>query len=89
MKSNTSSYDVDDVVYMVDISSKVGQSKKLREQMDSPFCHCFQDKYVLYRIQGRKENKVVHHDILKLCQDRDLPLWLKRLRYSVLQPEDN
>ncbi|XP_062602775.1 uncharacterized protein LOC134264500 [Saccostrea cucullata] len=68
IKSNTRSYEVGDVVYMVDTSSKVGQSKKLR-------------------IQGKKENKVVHHDRLKLCQDRDLPLWLKRLRHSVLHPE--
>lgn len=32
---------------------------------------------------------MVHHDRLKLCQDRDLPLWLKRLRHSVLHPEPN
>ena len=48
----------------------------------------FKINNVLNRIQGRKGNKVVHHDRLKLCQDRNLPLWLERLRHSVLQPED-
>lgn len=89
IKSNTRSYEVGDVVYMVDTSSKVGQSKKLRKPWIGPFVIVYKFNHVLYRIQGKKENKVVHHDRLKLCQDRDLPLWLKRLRHSVLHPEPN
>lgn len=87
IKSNTRSYEVGDVVYMVDTSSKVGQSKKLRKPWIGPFVIVYKFNHVLYRIQGEKVNKVVHHDRLKLSQDRDVPLWLKRLRHSVLHPE--
>ena len=80
IKSNTCSYmyKVGDVVYKVDTSSEVGQSKKLRKPWIGPFVIVFKINNVLYRIQGRKGNKVVHRDRLKLCQDRDLPLKLKR-----------
>ena len=61
-------------------TSKVGQSKKLRKPWIGPFVIVFKINNVLYRIQRRKRNQVVHHDRLKLCQDRYLPLWLKRLR---------
>ena len=31
---------------------------------------------VLYRIANRKRPMVTHHDFLRLCSDRDLPIWL-------------
>jgi hypothetical protein len=89
IKSNTRIYKVGDVVYMVDTSSKVGQSKKLRKPWIGPFVIVYKINHVLYTNQGKKENKVVHQDRLKLCQYRNLPLWLKRLRHSVLHPEPN
>ena len=35
---------------------------------------------VLYRIANCKRAMVVHYDSLKLCSDRDLPIWLLRKR---------
>lgn len=32
---------------------------------------------------------MIHHDRLKLCQDRDLPIWLKRLSHTVIHPEED
>ena len=61
-------------------TSKVDQSKKLRKPWIGPFVIVFKINNVLYRIQVRKGNQVVHHDRLKLYQGRYLPLWLKRLR---------
>ena len=46
---------------------------------------------VLFRIADRKKTYVLHHDRLKPCLDRDVPLWLRRKRSSLLQGlnEDN
>ena len=38
---------------------------------------------VLYRIANRKRFMVAHHDSLKLCSDRDLPIWLLRKRHEL------
>ena len=38
---------------------------------------------VLYHIANRKRAMVVHHDSLKLCSDRDLPIWLLRKRHEL------
>ena len=42
---------------------------------------------VLYRIANRKRSMVAHHDSLKLCSARDLPIWLLRKRHE-LKGED-
>ena len=38
---------------------------------------------VLYRIANRKRSMVAHHDSLKLCSDRDSPIWLLRKRHEL------
>ena len=38
---------------------------------------------VLYRIANCKRSMVAHHDALKLCSDRDLPIWLLRKRHEL------
>ena len=38
---------------------------------------------VLYGIANRKRAMVVHHDSLKLCSDRDLPIWLLKKRHEL------
>ena len=38
---------------------------------------------VLYRIANRKRYIVAHHDSLKLCSDRDLPIWSLRKRHEL------
>ena len=39
---------------------------------------------VLYRISNRKRSLVTHHDSLKMCNDRELPIWLRRKRHGLL-----
>ena len=39
---------------------------------------------VLYRITNRKRSMVTHHDSLKLCGDRELPIWFRRKRNELL-----
>jgi len=43
---------------------------------------------VLYRIEGRKDPHVVHHDRLKICKDRFVPMWLRRKRHDVLDLDE-
>ena len=43
---------------------------------------------LLYVIKGRKKEKVVHHDRIKLCKDRVIPLWISRMRNKFLQGEE-
>ena len=79
-------YQPGDLVYKADSTTKVGQSRKLK----SPWCGPFlvvSSRPPLYTIRGRKGDSVVHHDKLKLCNDRDIPTWIKRLRHALFQAE--
>ena len=70
---------------------KVGQSSKLQKVWKEPFLVVEVVSPVLFRIADRKKTYVLHHDKLKPCLDRDVPLWLRRKRSSLLQGlnEDN
>ena len=43
---------------------------------------------VLFSIKGRKREVVVHHDRLKPCMDRSIPMWMRRLRHRVLDLDE-
>jgi hypothetical protein len=43
---------------------------------------------VLYKIQGQKRSSVIHHDKLKPCNDRNIPLWVNRIRNEVLANDE-
>ena len=77
-------YRVGDMVYLINSSTKVGQSKKLKPIWKGPFVVIKVISSVLFRIKGRKVENVVHHDGLKLCQDRVVPMWARRLRHRIL-----
>ena len=65
----------------------LGQSKKLQPIWSDPWIVTQMISSVLYRIANRKRSMVAHHDSLKLCSDRDLPIWLLRKRHE-LKGED-
>ena len=44
---------------------------------------------ILFRVTNRKKSFVLHHDRLKPCEDREIPLWLKRKRNALLNQPDN
>ena len=74
-------------MYKIDSSTKVGQSKKLRPVWQGPYLVTKVVSPVLYQIRDRKKLSVIHHDRLKLCKDRDIPMWMRRLRHRLLVPE--
>lgn len=73
-----------DLVYRRDDSTKIGHSKKLRPIWTGPYIVEEALPPVLYRVVGRKGTMVLHHDKLKLCEDRVVPLWVRRKRHHLL-----
>ena len=61
----------------------LGQSKKLQPIWSGPWTVTHVILSVLYRIDNRKRAMVVHHNSLKLCSDRDVPIWLQRKRHEL------
>lgn len=80
-------YSPGDLVYKIDSSTKIGHSKKLRCPWIGPYL-VIAAKFPLYRIQNRKGDSVIHHDRLKPCEDRAIPIWLRRLRHQFFGQED-
>ena len=81
-------YDTGDLVYEVNSATKIGLSQKLEKIWKGPFLITKVLSPLLYVIRGRKKEKVVHHDRIKTCNDRAIPLWMSRMRNRFLQGED-
>ena len=91
----TRKFDVGDVVYLTNSSVKVGECRKLQPLLKGPYVVKGVVSDFLYIIANQRGEKVHHHDRLKLCEDRVIPIWLQRLRDCVLngdpyqyEPED-
>ena len=80
-------YNPGDVVYKLDSSTKIGKSSKLRSPWIGPFL-VTDSKPPIYRLKDRKGEYVLHHDRLKLCLDRNLPMWLRRLRHDLFSDKE-
>ena len=85
LRLKQTSYEVDDLVFLLDSGRKIGQSNKLQPIWKGPMIVTRFLTPILYKILGRKKSTVVHHDRLKHCHDRNIPLWLKRKRNQLLQ----
>ena len=80
-----SDYEPGDLVLMVNKSRIPGVSQKLMPVYRGPYM--VQDVLtpVLLRVRDRRRCKVVHHDMIKRCNDRFVPLWMRRMRSHFLQ----
>ena len=74
------------MVYVLDSSTKIGQSKKLRCSWKGPFL-VIDCRPPLYTVKDQKKEQVLHQYRLKLYQDRSIPVWLRRMRNEHLQVE--
>ena len=77
-----------DLVLWLRGSFKVGISKKLQPVWNGPFVVATEISPILYRVAGRKKEYVVHHDKLKRCNDRLIPLWVRRKQNDILEEEE-
>ena len=85
LRSVHNTYGVGDVVYKTNSATAIGKSPKLKSPWKGPYVITEVKSPVLYRIKDRKKEEVIHHDRIKLCQDRNHPLWLSRLRNKILK----
>jgi hypothetical protein len=79
---HSTTYNVGDMVYVLNSASKKGQSRKLQPIYCGPYIVSHVISEVLYQIEGRRRrnHQILHHDRLRLCIDRDVPLWARRRR---------
>ena len=83
LRVNFKKYNIGDAVYKINSASKVGQSKKLQSPWLGPYL--VEDNHgVVYKITQKKKIEWVHHDCLKLCEDAELPLWLRQKHHAML-----
>ena len=81
-------YNEGDLVYLRDERTRVGLSKKLLPVYSGPYLVVQVISPILFRLQGRKKEAVVHHDRIIPCRDRTIPLWLQKLQHKFLQNPD-
>ncbi len=90
IKTRARSYEPGDLVYELNSAMKVGQCRKLQPIWKGPFLVVEVLSPVLFRIRDRKaKDRVVHHDRLKPCHDRFIPLWMRRMRHRWVQTMDD
>ena len=87
LKLKVQTYEVGDLVYKLDSAKKVGQSPKLQKIWKGPFLIVQVISPILFKVSDKKKTYVLHHDRLKPCEDRDVPLWLRRKRSNLLDNE--
>ena len=80
---NFGKYCLGDIVYKLDTARKVGTSQKFKAPWKGPYVVTEVKSSALLKIKDRKREEVVHHDKLNLCIDREMPLWLQRLRNDI------
>ena len=75
------------LVYKLVRTTKIGVITKLRPVYVGPYFVTRAISPMLYQIEGRRSIDVIHHDIWKLCRDRNVPLWMCRKRHQVLDKD--
>ena len=74
LKLKVNTYEVGDLVYVLDTARKVGLSPKLPKVWKGPMLVVEAIFSILFQVANRKKSFVLHHDGLKLCEDREIPL---------------
>ena len=83
VKARVHMYDVGDLVYRKNSAHRKGLSRKLCPIYIGPYLITEVLSPYLYRVQERRKQMVLHHDKLKLCVDRNIPIWIRRRRQQL------
>ena len=84
-KSRIREFEVGDLVYCRKESVKPGLSRKLCPMYIGPFVVTKVMSPCLYRVEDCSRSWVLHHDKLKVCEDRVVPYGIQRKRHEVLR----
>ena len=80
LKLQQAHFKVGDFVYKLNAVNKKGECKKLKPIWIGPLVVTQVISPVLYHVQDRHHEHVLHHDWLKLCEDHVVPMQLCQLR---------
>ena len=83
VKARVHKYDVGDLVYRWNSARR--KSRKLCPIFIRPYLVTEVISAALYRVQDRRKTMVFHHDKLKRCEDRNIPIWIRRKRQQLLK----
>ena len=83
-KLKQTTFEKGDLVYKLNSASVKGVTKKLQPIYNGPYVVTQILSPVTIKIEGRKGAEVVHHDRLRICPDRVMPLWMRRKRHHIL-----
>ena len=81
-------YEIGDLVYVLDSAKKIGINPKLQLVWKGPYMISKVISPVLFEVADKRKSFVLHHDRLKPCEDRSIPLWLRRKRSKILNDLD-
>lgn len=81
------SFQKGDIVLEIESGTIIGKCKKLKNIWKGPYVISKVINSVLFEIAGQKKTRIVHHDRLKLCEDRSMPLWITRKREEILRQD--
>ena len=87
LRIRQNSYEKGDLVYVIDTTSKVGQSSKLRPVYSGPYLITEVLSPILYRLLGKRRSFIIHHDRLRACHDRTIPMWIRKKRHDLISPD--
>ena len=71
-------------MYWLNQVTKKGECRKLKPIWVGPLIVTEVITPVLLWVRSRKKEQVLHHDKLKICEDRGIPMWMRRLRHQIL-----
>ncbi|CAC5393507.1 unnamed protein product [Mytilus coruscus] len=77
-------YNVGDTVYKLNQATKLGQSGKFKSPWKGPYIITAVRSPVLSKSKERKSELWLHHDRMKLCEKRELIIWVKRMRNRLM-----
>lgn len=78
---HTREYAVGDIVYVLDTAKTKGHAKKLDLPWKGPGIIVQKLSQYLYKLQ--KMVFTTNHDRLKICNDRKVPVWLRRCQHRL------
>jgi len=73
-----------DLVYQLDTATIKGKSRKLSPSWKGPGVVLEKLTPYLYRIKLKRAILTANHDRLKLCRDREVPVWAQRLSQQII-----
>ena len=84
LKLQQNRFDVSDFVYKMNAVSKKGECKELKPIWIGPLLVVEVVTLVLYKVKDCCREYILHHNRIKLCEDRTIPMWLRQLRHQIM-----